>query len=121
MAKTAMGHNTGRLWMSRVYNDLDRDPECDRFMSILAKEKQKYSDVAALTGLAVTTVTNLAEGKTRYARHSTFAKLAAGLNFKYTLQRDEKPDYEIEIPKARQERKTYYDYLKKKRSNGHKK
>lgn len=102
-----MGHNTGRLWLARSYNFIDKDPEIDRFRTIFQKDRIKESDLAVLAGLAVTTVRNMFGGETRRPAHSTFAKMAGALGYKYDLVRDDKPDFAKEIPKAREEFKTY--------------
>jgi hypothetical protein len=54
-------------------------------------------------------------GETRRPQHATFAKMAGAMGYKYGLKRDDAPDYEAELPKARQEFKAYKEYLKKKR------
>jgi hypothetical protein len=41
--------------------------------------------------------------------------MAGAMGYKYGLQREDAPDYEAELPKARQEFKAYKDHLKKKR------
>jgi hypothetical protein len=115
-----MGHNSkavSMLWLRRSYNDIERDPEIDRFHSIFNRERIKEDDLAAVAGVATTTVKNMFDGTTRSPRHSTFAKLAGGMGYKYGLTRDEdqKPNYEKEIPKAREERKGYRAFLAKKR------
>lgn len=120
-----IGHNSGRLWLTRSYNYIDKDPECDRFRTIYQKERIKESDLAVLAGLADATVKNLFGGVTRSPRHSTFAKMAGALGYKYDLVRDhdDKPNYKDEIPKAREQRKLYRALLVKQRertTNGHK-
>lgn len=123
MAK--VGHNTGRLWLTRSYNFIDKDPEIDRFRTLWQKDHIKEADLAVLAGLSNTTVHNMFGGKTRKPQHATFAKMAGALGYKYTLARDDKPDYVGELPKARAERKAYRDQLRKKKEraaarNGHK-
>src|SRR6266404_7952019 len=102
MAKMS-GHNSGRLWLTRSYNFIDKDPECDRFRTLYRKERIKETDLAVLAGLAASTVKNMFGGQTRNPRHSTFAKMAGALGYKYELTRDLTPNYEKEIPKARAE------------------
>ncbi len=75
----------------------------------------KESDFAVLAGLASATVHNIFGGKTRQPRHSTFAKMAGAMGYKYDLVRDEAPNYEREIPKARTQFKEYRALLAKKR------
>lgn len=107
--------NGGTLWLMRSYNNVDKDPECDVFRTLYQKEHIKESDLAVLAGVALSTVKNMFGGKTRQPRHATFAKLAGAMHYKYGLQRDDKPDYGKEIPRAREEYKAHKDYLKKKR------
>jgi transcriptional regulator with XRE-family HTH domain len=113
MAKTN-GHAT-RTWISRSYNFIDKDPECDVFRTLYQKQRIKESDLAVLAGLAVTTVKNLFGGETRQPRHSTFAKMAGAMGKKYGLVDDHEVDYATEIPKAREERKEYRAAQRKKR------
>jgi transcriptional regulator with XRE-family HTH domain len=107
--------NGGTMWLTRTYNFIDKDPECDVFRTLYQKEHIREVDLAMLAGLSVTTVKNLFGGETRSPRHSTFGKLAGAMGYKYGLQRDEVPDYEAEIPKARDEFKAHKDALRKKR------
>lgn len=99
--------NRGTLWLTRSYNFVEKDPEIDRFRTLWQKDRIKEVDLAILAGLASTTVRNMFGGKTRAPQHKTFAKMAGALGYKYDLVRDEKPDYENEIPKARDEFKAY--------------
>lgn len=127
MAPPKAGHNSGSMWLRRSYNFIDKDPEIDRFRTLWQKEHIKEADLAVLAGLSASTVHNMFGGKTRRPMHATFAKMAGAMGFKYGLQRDDKPDYEAEIPIAREQRKLHRMSLKKKRergtkskSNGHK-
>lgn len=110
------GHNSGVLWLTRSYNFIDKDPECDRFRTLYQKERIKESDLAVLAGLAVTTVKNMFGGQTRRPQHATFAKMAGAMGYKYDLVRDDAPNYEKEIPKAREQFKDYRVTLQKKRA-----
>jgi transcriptional regulator with XRE-family HTH domain len=121
MAKSAKtnggsGHNSGRLWLTRSYNFVDKDPEIDKFRTIFQKEHLKEVDLAALAGLSPSTVANMFGGKTMQPRHSTFAKMAGAFGYRYDLTRDEPPDYEHEIPKAKAQFKEYRALLAKKRA-----
>lgn len=107
--------NGGTLWMRRSYNFVDKDPEIDHFRTIYQKEHIKENDLAVLAGLSVSTVTNMFGGKTRKPQHATFAKMAGAMGYKYGLERDDKPNYENELPKARDEWKAHKAYLAKKR------
>ncbi|MCA1452813.1 hypothetical protein I6F35_06210 [Bradyrhizobium sp. BRP22] len=111
------GHNSGSLWLSRVYNVVDRDPEIDRFHEVWGKNHIKESDLAVLAGLSPSTVTNMFGGKTRRPQHATFAKMAGAMGYQYGLVRHgDAPDYESEIPKAREEFKRYKAQLKKQKA-----
>ena len=107
--------NGGTLWLKRSYNMVDKDPEIDKFRTIYQKEHIKESDLAVLAGLASSTVTNMFGGKTRKPQHATFAKMAGAMGYAYGLQREAPPDYQSEIPKARDEFKAHKAYLAKKR------
>ncbi|MFH0298332.1 hypothetical protein AAFX91_14035 [Bradyrhizobium sp. 31Argb] len=108
-----LGHNSGSLWLSRTYNSQDRDPEIERFETLHRKDRLKDRDLAILAGLSASTVSNMFGGKTRRPQHTTFAKMAGALGYKYDLVRDAKPDYETELPKAREEFKAYRATLAK--------
>ncbi|MBR0879086.1 transcriptional regulator with XRE-family HTH domain [Bradyrhizobium barranii subsp. barranii] len=122
-----VGHNSGTLWLTRSYNFIDKDPEIDRFRTLYQKDRVKERDLAVLSGLSASTVTNMFGGKTRRPQHATFAKMAGALGYKYDLVREGKPDYEAELPKARDEFKAYRATLAKRKkrkakpakANGH--
>lgn len=122
MAKMA-GHNSGTLWLRRSYNFIDKDPEIDRFRTLRQKDHLKDNDLAVCAGLANSTVKAMFGGKTRKPQHATFAKMAGAMGYKYELVRADKPDYETEIPKAREEFRAYRVLLANKREhgNGHRK
>lgn len=103
-----------RGWLSRSYNFIDKDPEIDVFRTFWQKERLKESDLAVLAGLTLTTVKRMFGGDTRQPRHSTFAKMAGAMGASYGLHRDDKPNYETEIPKARAEFKIHREQLAKK-------
>jgi transcriptional regulator with XRE-family HTH domain len=108
------GHNSGSLWLTRSYNFIDKDPEIDRFRTIWQKEHIKETDLAVLAGLASSTIGNMFGGKTRKPQHATFAKMAGALGYKYDLVRDgDAPDYESELPKAREQFKEHKAALAK--------
>lgn len=116
MVKTnGYGHNSGSMWLRRSYNFIDKDPEIDRFRTLWQRDRIKQSDLAVLAGLHTATVNNMFGGKTRRPQHATFAKMAGALGYKYDLVRDDKPNYEKEIPKAREQFKEYRVLLARKR------
>src|SRR3954462_7707263 len=102
-------------WITRSYNFIDKVPECDVFRTLYQQEHLKETDLAVLAGLSVATVKKLFGGDTRQPRHSTFAKMAGAMGYKYGLQRDEAPNYDKELPKAREEFKAHKEMLKNKR------
>lgn len=123
-----VGHNSGRLWLTRSYNFIDKDPEIDRFRTLWQNDRIKEADLAVLAGLSGSTVHNMFGGKTRRPQHATFAKMAGALGYKYDLVRDDKPDYDTEIAAAREQRRAYRKMLAKQkqraearkvRKNGH--
>jgi hypothetical protein len=107
------GHNSGSLWLTRVVNTIDRDPEIDKFQDIWRRARIKESDLAVLAGLASSTVGKMFGGVTRQPRHSTFAKMAGAMGHRYELVQDEAPDYENELPKAREQFKDHKAALAK--------
>jgi transcriptional regulator with XRE-family HTH domain len=110
----AKGNGT-KLWNIRSYNFVDKDPECDVFRTMYQKQRIKESDLAVLAGLSLSTVKNLFGGQTRQPRHTTFAKMAGAMGCSYGLQQDTQPNYEKEIPKAREEFKAHKEALRRKR------
>jgi transcriptional regulator with XRE-family HTH domain len=114
------GHKNGRggsLWLQRSYSFVDKDPEVDRFRTLWQKEHIKETELAVLAGCAASTVHNMFGGKTKKPQHATFAKLAGAMGYKYTLQRDDgrEPNYEKELPKAREQYRAHKEALRKKR------
>ena len=123
MAKPANGHSRighnstvrGAIWLTRSYNCIDKDPEVDRFRTLIQGEHLRETDLAALAGVADSTIKNMLGGETRNPQHKTFAKIAGALGYEYTLTREQEPNYDKEIPKAREQRKLYRDQLARKR------
>lgn len=109
------GHNSGAMWLTRSYNFVDKDPEIDVFRTLYQKQRIKEGDLAVLAGLATSTVKNLFGGKTRRPLHVTYGKLAGAMGASYKLVQDEKPNYEKEIPKAREQFNDYRAFLARKR------
>jgi transcriptional regulator with XRE-family HTH domain len=110
-----MAKGNGSLWLVRSYNFVDKDPEVDKFRTLWQKERLKENDLAVLSGLAASTVKNMFGGKTRKPQHATFAKMAGAMGYKYSLARDDAPDYEKELPKAKEQFKAHKEALRKKR------
>lgn len=113
------GHNSGArggsLWLTRSYNHIDKNPEIDVFRTLYQRIHIKEDDLAAIAGLATSTVTNMFGGKTMDPRHSTFAKLAGAMGKKYGLVDDHDINYAKEVPKAKEQRKLYRLTLARKR------
>jgi transcriptional regulator with XRE-family HTH domain len=101
--------------MTRSYNFIDKDPEIDVWRTIWQKEHLKETDLAVLAGLSASTVKNMFGGETRRPQHATFAKLAGAMGYKYQAVRDDTPNYEKEIPKARDEYHAHKEALRRKR------
>jgi hypothetical protein len=108
------GHNSGSLWLSRAYEVIEYDPEIENMQKVWRKARIKESDLAVLAGLSPGTVTKMFNGTTHQPRHSTFGKMAAAMGGRYELVVDGTPNYENEIPKAREQ---YRDYRKQQRAN----
>src|SRR5246127_4218244 len=121
MALNGHGRIKGGLWLTRSYNFVDKNPECDVFCALYQKERIKETDLAVLAGLAASTVKNMFGGKTRKPQHATFAKLAGAMGYKNELKRDDTPDYAKEIPKARAQFRDYRELLARRRERGAKK
>ena len=110
-----MSRGNGSSWLTRSYNFVDKDPECDVFRTLYQKQKIRESDLAMLAGLSVSTVKNMFGGKTRRPQHSTFAKMAGAMGKKYALTDDHPVDYQTEIPVAREQYKAHRERLRKQR------
>jgi len=105
----------GTLWMHRSYNNVEKNPDIDKFRTFFQKVHVKEDDLAAIAGLSTSTVKNMFGGKTRDPRSSTFQKMAKSLGCEYVLQETKPVNYEKEIPKAKEERKSYMVMLQTKR------
>ena len=106
-----------RSWLTRSYNFIDKDPEIDTFRTLFQQERKLFreTDLAVLAGLSASTVKNMFGGKTSKPQHATFAKMAAAMGYEYALQRDKPPDYDKELPKAREEYAAHKERLRKQR------
>jgi transcriptional regulator with XRE-family HTH domain len=102
-------------WGSRVYREQEFDPEIENITNVWRKDRLKETDLAALAGLSPSTVKNLVGGQTRRPQFTTFAKMAGAMGYKYGLERDERPDYDSEIPAAREQYKAHRAALEKAR------
>lgn len=111
----------GTLWGSRIIREQEFDPEIDNITSKWRKERLKESDLAALAGLSPSTIKNLVGGQTRRPQHTTFAKMAGAMGYKYGLERDSAPDYDSEIPTAREQYRAHKAALAKARGRTAKK
>jgi hypothetical protein len=108
--------NGGTMWLRRSYNFIDKDPEIDRWRGRWQKTRIKETDLAILAGLSPSTIHAMFGGKTKKPQFSTFAKMAGALGMRYDLvENDAPPNFEKEIPKARDEWKAHKEYLRKKR------
>lgn len=105
-----------RGWMTRSYRLIDHDPEIDKFKTLWREEHIKETDLAVLAGLSAQTVHRMFGNETKRPQHATFAKMAAAMGYEYGLQRETHPDYNKEIPKAREEFKAHKKALEKKRA-----
>jgi hypothetical protein len=111
-----------RGWLKRAQRLIDHDPEIDRFKTLWREEHLKETDFAILSGLNPGTIHRMFNNETKRPQHLTYAKMASALGHEYTLTRVKTPDYQNEIPKAREEFKEHLAVLKKKRGrNGKKK
>jgi hypothetical protein len=104
-----------RGWLTRSMREIEHDPEMDRFRTLWQKEHLKEKDFALLAGLNVQTVHRIFSLQTKRPQHLTYHKMAVAMGYSYTLTRDLTPNYEVEIPKARDEFKEHQSILRKKR------
>lgn len=104
-------------WLTRSYNFIDKDPEIDKFRTLFQQERKLFreTDLAVLAGLSASTVKNMFGGKTARPQHATFAKMAAAMGYEYELAREKAPDYERELPAAREQYREHKARLKKAR------
>lgn len=106
---------TNGSWLTRSYNFIDKDPECDVMRTLYQKQRIKESDLAILAGLSVTTVKRLFGGDTRRPMHTTFAKLAGAMGKRYAIVEVHAVNYAAEIPIARQQYREHKEALRKAR------
>lgn len=106
-------------WLLRSYSFVDGvDPEVYRCRTAWQKEHIKESELAVLAGLHTSTVRNMfGSGKkqTIKPQHATFGKLYNAMGYHWGLKRTKTPNYEREIPIAREEYKAHKEALRKKR------
>ena len=107
--------NGGTMWLRRSFNFVDKDPEIDKFRTLYQKTRIKEDDLAALAGLSTSTVKNMFGGKTRRPQHVTYMKLAGALGKEYAIVDSRDPDFDKEIPRAKEQRKEYRIWLTKKK------
>ena len=109
--------NGGILGLRWSYNNVTKDPKVDVFRTIYQKQHIKEDDLAALSGLATSTVRNMFGGKTMRPQHLTYEKLAEAMHHEFVLRPkvNGKIDYETEIAAAKEERKVFRAKLVKKR------
>lgn len=117
-----MAKGNGRTsWLTRSYNFIDKDPECDVMRTLYQKLHIRETDLAVLAGLSVSTVKKMFGGETRQPRHSTFCKLAGAMGKEYGLVDIRTPDYAQELPIAREQYRAHKAALQKKRERTAKK
>jgi hypothetical protein len=104
-----------RGWLQRSQRLIDHDPEIDRFKTLWREEHLKEKDFALLAGLNVATVHKMFSNQTKRPQGLTYRKMATAMGYTYTLTRELTPNYEKEIPKARDEFREHQAELKKKR------
>lgn len=107
----------GILNMRWSYNNVEKDPEIDKYRTIYQKIHIKEDDLAALAGLSTSTVKNMFGGKTMRPQHLTYAKLAAAMHHEYVLTpiSNGKTDWVTEIAQAKEERKSFHILQKRRR------
>jgi transcriptional regulator with XRE-family HTH domain len=107
--------NGGTMWLTRSYNFVDKDPEIDKFRTLFQNERKLFreTDLAVLAGLSASTVKNMFGGKTARPQHATFAKMAAAMGYEYQLAREAAPNYDTELPTAREQFKAHKARLKR--------
>jgi transcriptional regulator with XRE-family HTH domain len=106
--------------MKRSFRLIDHDPEIDKFKTLWRDEHLKESDFAMLAGLSVQTVHKLFNNETKRPQGLTYRKMATAMGYTYTLTRELTPNYETEIPKARDEYREHQAELKKRRERANK-
>jgi len=115
----ASGNGT---WATRSYNAIKADPECENLRKVFNKQAglKTGAELAVLAGTENATVNRILSGETRWPRHSTIAKIYAGMGHSYKAVPTTEVDYAHEIPIARQERKEYRAEMKKKKARSEK-
>jgi hypothetical protein len=115
-----MAKGNGSMWLTRSFNFVDKDPECDVMRTLYQKQRIRENELAVLAGLSVSTVKAMFGGKTRKPQHLTFCKLAGAMGKKYGLVDERTPDYATEIPVAKEQFKAHKARLKKARERAEK-
>jgi transcriptional regulator with XRE-family HTH domain len=71
----------------RSYSFIDKDPIIDRMRTVIADEGVSYAEVHAISDVAVSTLYNWFEGKTRRPSHCTVAAVVNALGYELVLNR----------------------------------
>jgi hypothetical protein len=69
----------------KSYQFKDKDPVIDRLRTIIADEDVSYTDVHVLSDVAISTMYNWFDGKTRRPSHATVAAVAGALGYDFDL------------------------------------
>ncbi len=89
----------------KSYSFIDKDPIIDRMRTIIADEDVSYKDVHVLSDVAVSTMYNWFEGKTRRPSHCTVAAVVNGLGYELVLSKKRGNAKIIKLSLEREQRK----------------
>lgn len=98
------GHNSMKdrpLYRSYVFKD--KDPVIDRIRTIVQDEGIKEKNLAIISGVSVTTLTNWFEGETRKPQYATIAAVTMSLGYETQFVKAKKVNYDKEFEKASKE------------------
>jgi len=89
--------------------------ENGKYMRTISKASVTHNDEAAAAGLARQTVHRLRNGDTMYPKHETLARLARVHGYEFALVKTRDPNYDLELPRAREAYRDYQKYLRQQR------
>lgn len=93
----------------KSYSFVDKDPIIDRVRTIIADEGVSYTDVHVLSDVAVSTLYNWFEGKTKRPSHCTVAAVVNSLGYELVLNKKRGQAKIIKLSLEREQRKAAAD------------
>jgi transcriptional regulator with XRE-family HTH domain len=97
------GHNSriGPLYRSYVFKD--KDPVIDKIRTMVQDEGIKETNLAIISGVSKSTLTNWFEGETKKPQYATIAAVTMAMGYVTDFVKEKKVNYAAEFKKASEE------------------